>query len=86
MSQVKKSAISAIEKYGIKVYFGKTPQETRVFTPSGEEMGGIISIEYKMDANGDSVIPKASFSAIINIISEQEKDELLARMNKNDGK
>lgn len=85
MKRCEASVYSMVEKYGIKVYFGKTPQETRVFTPSGEEMGGMISIDYKVDANGDSVVPKAVFSAIINIISEKEKNDLIER-NKNNGK
>lgn len=69
-------------EYTLKVYVGKTPDKTYVFSPSGELIGGIVFLHTSLGNELDNVVPSATIGAVIQPISEAEKDNLL-KNNKN---
>ncbi len=66
----------------LKVYEGETPDKTYVFSPSGELIGGIIFLCPSEDNGLNNVVPSATIGAIIQPISEAEKDDLLGKNKK----
>jgi hypothetical protein len=70
-----KDVFDRINVRGFKIYLGKSSLDTVVFSPKGEELGCILGIEISQDAK--DVLRKIKLTGLANIITEQEKDELI---------
>jgi hypothetical protein len=73
-----KDVFERINERGFKVYLGKSNLDTVIFSPEGEEIGCILEIEITQSANDKKdMLRKIKLTGLVNIITEQEKNELI---------
>jgi hypothetical protein len=82
MRNEKENIEKIIKTSGFKVYLGKSPLDCIIFSPKGEKLGGILDINIVYNVNNkNDILPKINLTSIVNIITEEEKNELL-KINK----
>lgn len=71
----KERIYSITEKIGFKIYLGKAPFNTVIFSPNGEQLGGISKIKVVSDAKES--LTEVELKGYANIITWEECASLL---------